>query len=213
MTIIFVLYADFVALISPRLLVRQCSSRFVLEESRYKLDLLRVAISCLSQVIPSPPAMEPDQSKILSTPNKVLRTKSQVLMETWGTDDDFSDMSRIQKHFDAPAPPIETWTKLELPYQAPSCPPLLSYEQILDGLKKHKLDQNFGSHHLFRYGDAVVKCSTSPSIVEVIMLLKLSFSNQSNDSRIIGSRESTFPCGETSSTEDPHSACRVGGRR
>ncbi|KAH7110125.1 hypothetical protein B0J11DRAFT_599679 [Dendryphion nanum] len=75
-----------------------------------------------------------------------LRSKAQILMEEWGT----LDLDRIEQvifeRLEAPAPPTETWTTLKLPYQAPSCPPLPSWAQIVDATAKHSLHARNGLH-------------------------------------------------------------------
>ncbi|KAF2648069.1 hypothetical protein K491DRAFT_738415 [Lophiostoma macrostomum CBS 122681] len=76
-----------------------------------------------------------------------MRTKSEVLLEQWGTLDLTEIHRRIIGMRDVPFPDVKKCTKLKLPYQAPSCPPLPSWQEILAATKTHSLHMlNIGLH-------------------------------------------------------------------
>ena len=96
-----------------------------------------------------------------------IRSKPQILMETWGTlnRSEVYRLSRAQA--EKPNPAIETWAKLKIPYQAPSCPPLPSWSQIRQASKTDNLHHNsMGSENVCRIGDTVIKYS-GPNVVDV----------------------------------------------
>lgn len=111
--------------------------------------------------------MDSDAPESSTTPARVPRSKSQILSEEYGTFDE-DEISQIeQARLNAPDPPLETWTKLKLPYQAPSCPPLPSLEQLTAQTETHSLHSSVGFHRVCRMGNTVIKYSGDASIVEV----------------------------------------------
>lgn len=96
-----------------------------------------------------------------------IRSKPQVNLEAWGTLDQAEISRMILAEEYKPHPAFETWTKMKLPYQAPSCPPLPSWLQIRQATKTDNLHHNcMGSANVCRIGDTVVKYS-GPNIVDV----------------------------------------------
>jgi hypothetical protein len=88
-------------------------------------------------------------------------------MEEWGTEaqDHISDL--MTKRYFAPLPPLETWTKLKLPYKAHSCPPLPSWEQIRTATAEHRLHLSMRNTPVCKIGNTAIKYSSAGSIVEV----------------------------------------------
>jgi hypothetical protein len=91
-------------------------------------------------------------------------------MEEWGTIDS-DEISKVLMSLGPPYLPIETWCKLKLPYKVPSCPPLPSLDEIEAGLEMHSLNGRIRNNPVFRFGNTVVKCSTTANILEVCPFL------------------------------------------
>jgi hypothetical protein len=103
-------------------------------------------------------------------PNIIGRTKSQILMEEFGGCDYSSMSDATIEIMCTPVPPLETWTTLKLPYQAPSCPiPLPSLQQLKEASRSAQtnLRYNNGSTAICRIGSTVIKYCAGPKVVEV----------------------------------------------
>ena len=111
--------------------------------------------------------MDPNASNVLLTPNKSLRSKSQILTDGWGTEDIFAIGRTLDEVSYLALPPLETWATLKLPYEAPSCPPLPSFEQILTANQTQSLRAKNGVHLICRIGDTVIKCSMDSTVIDV----------------------------------------------
>jgi hypothetical protein len=97
----------------------------------------------------------------------VLRSVEQVLLEEWGTVDHAKIAAIIDQRSETPYSQTGEWTTLKLPYQAPSCPPLPSWKQILHAHARHPLNMRNGLHDVCRISNTVVKFSGNPNVVEV----------------------------------------------
>ncbi|EAT82175.1 hypothetical protein HBH56_106870 [Parastagonospora nodorum] len=118
-----------------------------------------------------PPDMNTNQPELLWTPEIARRTKAQVLQEEWGVPDVYSVYEKRAELYDRPLPPLEAWTKLRsrplsLFYQAPSCPPIPSMEEIRNVTPDNSLHANNGNHLVSKLGATVVKHGCSASILE-----------------------------------------------
>lgn len=129
--------------------------------------------------------MDTDTPKPLLTADmEEYRSKAQVWMDEWGVTDIDSAREAKMKRRRESDPPIELWTTLKLPYQAPSSPPLLSWDELKPfsqnrrnqkplteqreaGLEFERLHENAGMHQVYRFGDYVVKWSGNPKLIEV----------------------------------------------
>ncbi|KAF9731793.1 hypothetical protein PMIN01_09722 [Paraphaeosphaeria minitans] len=117
------------------------------------------------------------------TTDMAFRSKSQVLMDEWGATDRESAAKADQARRFAPEPPIETWSTLTLPYQAPSSPPLLSWDRLRafsvsrriekslaaqrkEGEQNERLHENAGFNSVYRFGEYVVKWGCNPKIID-----------------------------------------------
>lgn len=96
------------------------------------------------------------------------RSKFDIMMEAWGTTDLEAIDKIVMTRVYAPAPPRRTFSKLKLPYTAPSCPPLPSWTEIDHATKKNSLQhEKYGNAPICRIGDTVVKYNASHDILEV----------------------------------------------
>ena len=96
-----------------------------------------------------------------------IRSKSQILLETWGTLDHLEKVKMSHAELYKPHPAFEKWTTMKFPYQAPSCPPLPSWLQIRQATKTNNLHHNnMGTANVCRIGDTVIKYS-GPNVVDV----------------------------------------------
>jgi hypothetical protein len=119
--------------------------------------------------------MNANQPELLWTPEIARRTKAQVLQEEWGVPDVYSVYEKRAELGFRPLPPLEAYTKLRsrplsLFYQAPSCPPIPSMEEIRNVTPNNCLHANNGNHLVSRLGATVVKHGCSASILEVSKL-------------------------------------------
>lgn len=119
------------------------------------------------KVSQSSPDMELECSNVLLTHKKAFRSEAQASMEVYGHDDVDQIFEMQMARWNSPPPFLKTYTTLKLPYQAPSCPPLPSWEQIDAATDNHPLHVKTGLRFVCRIGDTVVKWSASSKIVEV----------------------------------------------
>ncbi|KAH3960480.1 hypothetical protein HBI68_195730 [Parastagonospora nodorum] len=116
--------------------------------------------------------MDTERPPLLWTPEIALRSKQQVVEEDWKAPDQEAAWLKSHERRSAPAPAnLKEWTTLKshdvtLLYQARSTPPIPSLEEILGTTEKNCLNTKIGLHKVCRIGDTVVKCSTSPDVVE-----------------------------------------------
>jgi hypothetical protein len=113
--------------------------------------------------------MDTNAAESSSTPVRASRSKTEILMEAHGTTDrnEVFKMLIARMEGSTPLPPLETWSTLKLPYQAPSCPPLPTLDQLLAASKTHNLMPKLGSHQICRIGDTAIKYCESNNIIEV----------------------------------------------
>jgi hypothetical protein len=117
--------------------------------------------------------MDAEQPALLWTPEIALRSKEQVIQEDWKVPD--AQTASLKQHGRNAAPAnAKTWTTLKshtltLFYQAPSSPPIPSFEEMEDIITKSRRLGNRSSHAVYKLGDAVVKFSGSPGVIEVSM--------------------------------------------
>jgi hypothetical protein len=113
--------------------------------------------------------MDTNAAESSSTPVRASRSKTEILMEAHGTTDrnEVFKMLIARMEGPTPLPPLETWSTLKLPYQAPSCPPLPTLDQLLAASKTHNLMPKLGSHQICRIGDTAIKYCDSKNIIEV----------------------------------------------
>jgi hypothetical protein len=111
--------------------------------------------------------MDTDATETSSTPARAPRSKTEILIEAFGSADEDEIFELARARGEIPIPPLETWTTLKLPYQAPSCPPLPSLDELLAASVTHNLMPKLGSYPICRIGNTVIKYCRSSNIIEV----------------------------------------------
>lgn len=74
--------------------------------------------------------MDTYASKPLFTTDTKMRSREQFMLEKWGVSNEEEANKVAEKRSNSEDPPLETWTKLRLPYRAPDAPPLIPWELL-----------------------------------------------------------------------------------
>jgi hypothetical protein len=87
-----------------------------------------------------------------------MRSKSEILQEWYGvkTAQEALEIFNVDCMADNGIP-FSQWTKLKLPYEAPSHPGIPSLEDIKKGMKENYINRNVGTSPVCRVGQCVVK--------------------------------------------------------
>jgi hypothetical protein len=100
-----------------------------------------------------------------------MRSKAEVCQEHFGTQDRSAastiHMTSLQDaHKNPLAIPLSSWTKMELPYEAPIHPELPTMDQIDKALTENRISHKYGQHVVVRVGNCVVKVSKDPIVLQ-----------------------------------------------
>lgn len=110
--------------------------------------------------------------------NMGSRSTSEILKETFGTDDRDDIYEMLKPQLEERFPPLHLYTKLELPYKAPSCPPIPSFEETQKAFIQNRLTRRNGLCPVCRVGACAIKYSTDPVILQVCRLRALLLDSQ-----------------------------------
>jgi hypothetical protein len=96
-----------------------------------------------------------------------MRTKKEVLLEHFGNDDiDAAQEYRFETAWRLPLPPVDQWTRMEIPYKAPNHPPLPSFEDIDQAMVDNRISSPI-NYAVCRIGNLVVKEGNDPRVAHV----------------------------------------------
>lgn len=97
-----------------------------------------------------------------------IRSRAEIFQEHFNVQT-YEEAFRVRFTSKRPGPPgpISSYTKLTLPYEAPSHPGIPSLEEIAIGMETNKIGEHTAYRDVCRVGNTVVKVGWDAAIIQV----------------------------------------------